>query len=214
MTRMKATPEEYAIHRRLLASDDPTASAELAEWLYELLVRETSARACAGVIGGAGSVDLALVEEAVGQALLDYITVPQRYDPEHASLQRYLVMAAYRDFQNMSAKEARRAAPQRYLSALAAEQEEHDLADDQQAIERIIERIDAENLWQKIQEHFPDPTERQIVVLLVERVRSPQPYAQLLGLAHLSADEQAEAVRRVKDRLARRLRRIGENFDE
>ncbi len=211
---MKATSEEYAMHQRLLANDDPIASAELAEWLYESLVRDTSARARAGAAGGAGAIDLVLVEEAVGQALLDYIEAPERFDPVRASLRGYLVMAAYRDFQNMSKKEARRAAPQRYLSALAAEREEFDLTDDQQDIDRIIEQIDAENLWQQIQEHFPDTAERQMVALLVDRVRSPQPYARLLGIEHLPTDEQAEAVKRAKDRMARRLRRIGETFNE
>ncbi|HLW00261.1 MAG TPA: hypothetical protein VKT82_16460 [Ktedonobacterales bacterium] len=211
---MKATPEEYAWHQRLLAYDDSTAPAEMAEWLYEALMRETYARVCATAVGGVSSVDTALVEEAVGQALLDYLEGPERYDPELASLQRYLVMAAHRDFQNMSQKEARQTRSQRYLTLLTPEQEEPDLIDEQQDIDRVIARIDAENLWLQVQAYFPDPIERQIVGLLVDRVRSSQPYVQLLGLTHLSADEQAEAVKRVKDRLARRLRRIGENLDE
>ncbi len=210
---MKATPEEYAFHQRLVAHDAPTASAELAAWLYQPLVRETYARACAGLAGNT-AVDRDLVEEAVGQALLDYIDAPERYDPELASLQRYLVMAAYRDFQNMNKKESRRTRSQRYLSVLAEEQGEQDVMDDQQELDHILERIHAEHLWQQIEEHFPDPIDRQIVALLVDRVRSPQPYAQLLGLTHLSAREQAEAVKRAKDRITRRLRRIGENLDE
>ncbi len=211
---MRATLEEFAFHQRLLAGNDPIVSAELAEWLYESLVRETYARACAGAAGGAVWIDPALVEEAVGEALLRYIEAPERYDPERAPLQRYLVMAAYRDFQNMSEKEARRAGPQRYLSLLVTEQEDQDIADEQQEIDHIIGRIDAERLWQIIEEHFPDPTEQQIVALIVDRVRSVQPYAQLLGLTHLSADEQAAEVRRAKDRIKRRLRRIGENLNE
>ena len=208
---MKATPEEYAFHQRLLANDDPTASAEVSEWLYPLLVRETYARAC-GV--GGPAVDRDMVEEAVGNVLLEYIDAPERYDPDRAPLQRYLVMAAYRDFQNLSAKEARRAGSQRYLSVLYTEQGDEDVMDDQQDIEQIIGRIHAESLWQMLDEHFPDPTERQLVELIVERVRSIQPYAQLLGLTHLSTDEQREEVKRVKDRLKKRLRRIGENLNE
>ncbi|HEU5199516.1 MAG TPA: hypothetical protein VFU32_07760 [Ktedonobacterales bacterium] len=207
---MKATPEEYAFHQRLLAADDPTVPAEVAEWLYPLLMRETYARAC----GGGGPVDRDMVKDAVANVLLEYIDAPERYDPDRGSLQRYLVMAAYRDFQNLSAKEARRAGLQRYLSLLSTEQEDEDIVDDQQDIEQLIGRIHAESLWQMLDEHFPDPTERQIVELIVDRVRSVQPYTQLLGLTHLSLGEQREEVKRVKDRLKKRLQRIGENLNE
>lgn len=208
---MKATPEEYAFHQRLLAADDPTASAEVSEWLYPLLVRETYARAC-GV--GGSAVDRDMVEEAVGNVLLEYINAPERYDPDRGPLQRYLVMAAYRDFQNLSAKEARRAGSQRYLSTLYTEQEGEDIVDDQQDIGQLIWRIHAEGLWQMLDEQFPDPTERQVVELIVERVRSVQLYARLLGLTHLSIEDQREEVKRVKDRLKKRLHRIGENLNE
>lgn len=211
---MKATPEEYAFHQRLLADDDPTAPDELAQWLYGLLVRETYARVCAEAAGGSASVDRDLVEEAVGNALLDYIEAPERYKPERASLQRYLVMAAYRDFQNSSVKEARRAGRQRYLSLLTAQGEEQDVVDEQQDIDQIMGSIHVEHLWQIIEERFPDPIEWQIVELMVDRVRSAQPYVELLGLAHLPADEQVKEVKRVKDRIAKRLRRIGENLNE
>lgn len=211
---MKATPEEYALHQRLLADDDPTASAEVSEWLYPLLVRETYARACANAAGSSAVVDRDLVEEAVGNVLLGYIDAPERYNPENASLQRYLVMAAYRDFQNLSAKEARHTRPQRYLSLLTLEREEEDVVDEQQDVEQIIGRIHAESLWRVIDEHFPNPTDRQIVELIVERVRAMRPYAQLLGIAHLPADQQAKEVKRAKDRITKRLRRIGENLNE
>ena len=209
---MKATPEEYALHQRLLADDDPIASAELSEWLYPLLVRETYARACGA--GGSAGVDRDLVEEAVGNVLLGYIDAPERYNPENASLQRYLVMAAYRDFQNLSAKEARHTRPQRYLSLLTLEREEEDVVDEQQDVEQIIGRIHAESLWQMLVEHFPDPIERQIVELIVERVRATQPYAQLLEITDLPTDQQAKEVNRAKDRMKKRLRRIGENLNE
>jgi RNA polymerase sigma-70 factor (ECF subfamily) len=211
---MKATPEEYAFHQRLLSDNDLTASAEFAEWLYPVLVRETYARACSNTAGGSGAVDWDLVEEAVGQALLDYIEAPERYDAEDAPLQRYLVMAAYRDFQNLRGKEARRTQPQRYLSLLNTEEECNVVVDEAQDVEQIIGRIHAEALWQVIEEHFPDPTERQIVELMVDRVRPVQPYAQLLGLTDLPADEQAKRVNRVKDRIKKRLRRIGGNLNE
>jgi RNA polymerase sigma-70 factor (ECF subfamily) len=179
-----------------------------------LLVRETYARACARTVDGAAGVDRDLVEEAVGNALLTYIEAPERYDPERASLQRYLVMAAYRDFQNLRDKEARHSSAARSLSLLAIEHGGEDVVDEQQEMEQIIGRMHAEYLWQIIEEHVTDPLERLLVRLIVDRVRSVQPYTQLLGITHLPPDEQAKEVKRVKDRLKKRLHRIGEHLNE
>src|SRR5207248_6874504 len=97
---MKATVEEYDFHQRMLARDDPIAFAALAEWLYNPLVHDVYKRA--GI-----NADPVLVEEAVGQALLDYHDTPERYDPDRGSLRSYLVMVAYRDSQNAHAREHR-----------------------------------------------------------------------------------------------------------
>src|SRR5579863_3368741 len=106
---MRATPQEYHYHQRLCARGDPTAFAELAEESYASLVQDVRRRA--------GSyADPMLVEEAVGQALLDYQDKPARYDPNRMNLHNYLIMAAYRDFQNAEAREQRVAKRQIFLS--------------------------------------------------------------------------------------------------
>src|SRR5437868_4633421 len=101
---MRATPQEMAFHTRVMSSEDPTAFAELCEWLYARLVAETKARAGA-------DADPIVVEEAVGQALLNYEQRPEQYNPEKMGLERYLIMAAHRDFQNAMDKELRRRGP-------------------------------------------------------------------------------------------------------
>ena len=62
---MKATIQEFDFHQRILARDDPIAFAALAEWLYNPLVQDVRKRA--GI-----DADPVLVEEAVGEALLNY----------------------------------------------------------------------------------------------------------------------------------------------
>src|SRR5260370_31951620 len=94
---MKATLEENDFHRRILARNDPIAFAALAEWLYHPLVQDVYKRA-------GTNADAVLVEEAVGQALLDYHDTPERYNPNRAGLRSYLVMATYPDFHNAHAK--------------------------------------------------------------------------------------------------------------
>lgn len=190
---MKATSQEYDFHQQILTRENPIAFAALAEWLYHPLVQDVYKRA--GI-----NADPILVEEAVGQALLDYHDTPERYDPYRASLRSYLVMAAYRDFQNAQAKERRVTEHQVSLSDPALQEP----VGSQEAIESHLQ---VEELWGLINETFPDPTERRIVTLIVNKVRSPEPYARVLGLNNLPPEEQLRQVRLVKYRITRRLRR-------
>jgi hypothetical protein len=73
--------------------------------------------------------------------------------------------------------------------------------------EEIESQIEVENLWHLIDEVFPDPIKRRIVTLILNKIRSPEPYAQLLQLDHLSEGERARQVRLVKYRITRKLRR-------
>ncbi len=203
---MKATPEEYALHQRMVAGDDPIAFAELAEWLYIDLVNQTMARAKASDT----TADAMLVEEAVGTALLAYNRKPTAYDPDKLPLRNYLIMAAYRDFQNARAKENRR--PERQLSSMEAE-----LAlacvYDAQDLSLVESNLEADQLWQAVEAAFSDPVEREIVRLIVEGVRSPEPYAQLLGITEEPVTTRVKHVQRVKDRIVKRLRRVGGTLD-
>ncbi len=80
--------------------------------------------------------------------------------------------------------------------------------------EMIDSQLQEEELWQRIDEVFPDPTERRIVKLILNKTRSPEPYAQVLGLCHLPYDERIREVRRVKYRITKRLRRgIAQQLD-
>ncbi len=89
---MKATPEEYDFHCRILARNDPIAFSMLADYTYGSLVQRVQRRA-------GKDADPVLVEEAVGMALLDYRDAPEHYDPKRMDLQSYLAMMAYHDFQ-------------------------------------------------------------------------------------------------------------------
>ena len=199
---MKATAEEYDFHQRILARDDPIAFAAFAELFYDSLLEDVRRHAGSGA-------DPALVEEAVGEALLDYHDSPERYAPKRAGLQSYLSMAAYRDFQNASAKERRVTGHQ--VSLFDPAFQEQDIVESQETIDSQLQE---EKLWQLIDQVFPDPTERRIVMLILNKTRSPEPYAQVLGLCDLPYDERIREVRRVKYRITKRLRRgIAQQLD-
>ncbi len=196
------------MHQRVLARD-PVAFSQLAEWLYASLVRDTGARAR----GRAGkAVDMMLVEESVGEALLDYNDAPERYDPEQAALHVYLVMAAYRDFQNALSKEYRHAQHQTALGGDA--HVEMDVPDGRSELDGLLNRISAEEWWSLVEGTFSDPADRQLVIMLANGVRSTESYARVLGITELSAGEQAREVKKAKDRVLKRLKRLGESHDE
>ncbi len=195
---MKATVQEYDFHQRILARDDPIAFAALAEWLYNPLVQDVRKRA--GI-----NADAVLVEEAVGEALLNYHDAPEKYDPSRISLRSYLIMAAYRDFQNAWIKENRQTKYQISLFDPAFQKSE--IAGSQETAEVIEHELRVEELWKLIDEIFPDSTERRIVTLILNKVRSLEPYAQALGLSDVSHDDQLRQIRLVKYRITRRLRR-------
>lgn len=192
---MKATPEEYDFHQRICARDDPIAFAELAEQLYHALLYAVSQRAGAGA-------DSTLIEEAVGQALLDYHDQPLHYDPHLKSLQGYLAMAAYRDFQNAQAKENRVRGHQ--ISLYDPDLQERDIAGDD---DPALNTFEADEIWRSIEEVFPDAVERQIVELIINREHAIEPYAAILRITHLPEDERRRQVQLVKYRITRRLRR-------
>jgi hypothetical protein len=145
---MKATDEEYDFHQRILARDDPIAFAAFAELFYDSLLEDVRRRAGSGA-------DPVLVEESVGEALLDYHDSPERYDPKRASLQSYLSMATYRDFQNASAKERRVTGHQ--VSLFDPAFQEQDIVESQETIDSQLQE---EKLWQLIDQVFPVGTSR------------------------------------------------------
>ena len=80
--------------------------------------------------------------------------------------------------------------------------------------ETVDSQMQEEELWQRIDEVFPDPIERRIVTLILNKTRSPEPYAQILGLCDLPYDERIREIRRVKYRITKRLRRrIAQQLD-
>jgi hypothetical protein len=162
---MKATSDEYAVHQRILARDDPVAFAAFAEKQYVPLFQDVCRR-----VGS--KADAMLIEEAVGQALLDYHDHPERYDPERAALHSYLCMAAFRDFQNAQAKEQRLQRHQLLLSDPTFPQWEIATASEQD-IDQVDGQAEAEEIWKLIDAMFPDPTERRIVLLIINNIPTP-----------------------------------------
>jgi hypothetical protein len=177
-----------------LAADTPTAQGALAELYFPLLMRFLARKF--------PRVEAHLREEAAGQAVLDFVRPPRRYDPTRARLGAYLRVAARNDLLNLLARErrARRGIP---LDSVAEPTDHRNtLRDDELGWNdpRLTAEIAA----------F-DTHERAAFDLMLEDVHDTAAFADRLNLGNLPAEEWASAVKRVKDRVKKRLVRAVED---
>jgi hypothetical protein len=193
---MKATSEELQFHQRILARNDPIAQEGLATWLYPLLVQDLRKRAY-------WETDLVLIEEAVGEAFLNYCIAPEKYDPSRLTLRAFLLMEAEHDLKNAQARERRRT--ERCTFFPFSSEPDPNLIDNHQDPDTHMRE---KELWNSIFTHFPNARDREIAVLILERVRSPEPYIELLCLNSLPRSQQIKEVKRHKDRIKWHLRKI------
>jgi RNA polymerase sigma-70 factor (ECF subfamily) len=181
---------------------DPTAAADLAAFTLQPLVRSLRAQF--------PRVDLHTIEEVAIDVILDLAEQPERFDPARSSLRTYLRMAAQGDLKNWLRSERRRGSHvlpmvDVDLSARAGKR----LVDgtpDPAAVLASQDIVSAETLA-LVRASFSD-VEWDVVLLMTEGERRTATYARILGLAEQSEIAQARAVKRVKDRLLKRLQRL------
>jgi RNA polymerase sigma-70 factor (ECF subfamily) len=189
------------LHNRLLAGE-LTASAEIADKYLDGIVHYLEQK-------HPNIPDPHLVETAAIDAVLNYLRRPQQYDPSKASLDHYLRLSARGDLQNLIDQRRRREnAPKAMqvveLDAPSSEytvEDERTLSVEEQALSL------ASPLWKRLFELVPDGRDMEIVLLMMENVRSTEDYAVVLGIEHLSPTDQAADVKRHKDRLKKWLQR-------
>lgn len=200
---MLSRDAERALHQRLLEHDAGAVSRCCT--LYIPLVHATLRRRCQAAFAH-------LLEEAVDTAVFDYVKNPERYDPERLPLESYLRMAAWRDFQTLAERELRQLRRQTPLAAveLSLVGENDEQRDDLLA---LPEGMTMARVWQALEQQVSDPIDRRILRLMViDEVRETAAYARVLGIEHWDIKRQRVEVKKVKDRLSKRLRRLGERL--
>ena len=201
---MKATEEEYSLHQRIGMRNDRTAFEELVNSVYNRLVND--------IIGSVGPrVDPHCVEEAVGQALLDYRERPDRYNPRQHTLYSYLHLIAYRDVLNIQRKELPPHGIHQVSLSDPAVVDELGAAEGPEDVESVQA---AKDLWSLIEPTFRDDRDKKLALLVINRARPFEIYARLLQIEHLPKAEQQKIVEREKNRITKHLRRLGESFHE
>lgn len=212
-----ATPFDRQIHRRLL-DGDLTASAELAEAYLEEIVRQVRIRT-AGRRRFSVVKDETVVQDAAVDAFLNYVDRPDQYNPAKKSLLDYLVMSARGDLVNALRKEERhilRLTPLEGVEHSPRDRKRIQEADAEQAppLTGGIDATTRDALWQRVLEVIPDERDRRLLSLRLDGVRNTEPYAAVLCLDGLPRTRQRAIVKQHKDRLDKRLERLGVKLRE
>jgi RNA polymerase sigma factor (sigma-70 family) len=193
--------EGLSLHLRL-CDQDPTASADICRsYLPPLL---------AWIAMGFPKADPDLRQSAVHRALISYVIQPHSFDPERGELGSYLRMAARGDMINLLRQERRHHAKR--ISWRVVEDADFEGnwtgkdEEPEQAAARQEEADQANTILRQVSAGLTEE-EKRVLDLMLAGERQTAAYALVLCVGDLSAQEQARAVKRVKDRIKKRLER-------
>lgn len=192
-------------HQRILGRD-ATAFAELCEQALPHLV--TFLRSQFPQVQGD------VLETVAIDCLLGYHARPAQYRAGGISLYAYLRMAARYDALNALDRAHRRERRLTGLEALDVPRRPPGQAaavSDEQALDDWLHQYTNRPLADivKTVEGELDEVEKKVLWLMLQGERSAQSYVDVLGLGGLGLAEQRSEVARVKERLVKKLRRLG-----
>ena len=186
-----------AIHDRIIR-DDPIAPAELAEQALPLL--QSHLQQCRLEVK-----DPDLIDNAAIDALMSYIKNPLSFKQDKRSLLGFLRMAAEGDLRNALSKESRRQKRERRDQSV----ELCVIAGKKESARGDLDADGMREVESKLNKLFPDPRDRQLAELVIEKERSTNLFSKVLGIQHLAKEEQRKDVKRHKDRIKKILKRKG-----
>jgi DNA-directed RNA polymerase specialized sigma24 family protein len=192
------------IHRRILHKD-ATAFAELCESVLPALVKFLRERF--------SEQEGCLCETTAIDCLLKYYETPKTYDPKQISLFAYLRMAARYDLMSAIDKESRLHQRLTSLEELAPghQTQPDENQDPQLALDDLLQRHtdwSFPEIIQALEKHL-DKVEKRCLWLMLDGVRDNTRYVEALDLARMDEAGQRAEVKRVKDRLLKKLQRFG-----
>ena len=195
MTKTRQKLEEF--HRRVIAGD-PVVSSELFIATHKALARVFYQRFRAPGLSWEDAADLAT------DAIVAYLGSPHRFDPGRASLFTYLVLVGNADALNFLRGRHRE---QKNLARLV----ELSGVEGNVTDERIYERIDAQRFFEcHIDKIAVTDMDRSVLYLMLQGEKETAKYAEALEITHLSPPEQRNKVKQYRDKISKRLERVGE----
>jgi DNA-directed RNA polymerase specialized sigma24 family protein len=188
-----------AIHQRLLHSD-PTAPSELAETVLDLL--QGHLRAAFPRVR-----DKEWINDAAEDALVSYLKKPSQFQPQrNKRLWGYLQMSAEGDLLNRLAKEKRRKKRERRDRSV----EVSILAGNEPIPVDVLSVTDTTgNMEKTLARLFPHALDRAVATLVIQKERSTDRFACIIGITDRPKSEQRKTVKQYKDRIKKVLQRRG-----
>jgi len=193
------------IHQRLL-SGDPTASLDAADLLLDPLVKRMRGK-------WAGQNYIEACHDAAVEVIVVYLEAPDRYDPRRSALLTWLTMQAHGDLVN-DYKSPQKKFERNWVveSALSRDDPDADTTvrlGDQTPWLDAVPSLDVSSVLAAVRDAFPEERDRRLIWLTcVDGVHSTDDAADILDLMGLPLEERTAAVKRHKDRVMRRLRRL------
>ena len=171
------------LHDRILAGD-PTAPAAVAQEYLCLAINLEE---------NFPYVDPHIVHACLEDVILGYLKSPDKFDPNKGTLGGYLRMAAYGDIQNEYQK----------LSRYAKKINENVELEGFEAEQKVTRT----QIRTKVMEILSDPTDLEVFERMADGKRDTGDFASLLGLNNLPPTDQRREVKKVKDRILKKLKR-------
>lgn len=192
-------PDRFLVlHRRLLAGDR-TASEELISFLLSPLTRQVARQF--------PTTDEQAIWDGVSAALLDYCARPQQFDESFGiPLDRFLGRAAWRNVANILRGEKRRKAREEQVG----QEDSAAVVELDPTVGNLLQKEETARLRHRQEQAMhvlQDQKDRQILALRLQGERRTERFAEVLGIGHLPAGEQRQAVKRAKDRIDKILQR-------
>lgn len=198
----KPNPDQLALVYQRLMAGNAAAREELAQLALEPLAKVLSA-------GWGRDQDADMAHDAAVDAIMDLIVSPCNYTPALSSLWSFLKMAGRRNLVNIRTSEKRRYARiarlQKNVALCPPARNTYEAG-----VDRLAEREVAEVFGRRVNGVVGSlsPTEVEVFNLMASGVRATLGHARVLGIIDAPPEDQALTVKRAKDRLRKRLRRL------
>lgn len=184
------------IHGRHLAGD-PTASADLFRTVHRAVGATIYRQHRSMGLSWDDALDLST------DAIVAYLSAPARYDPTRSSLATYLVMIARGDALNLvTSRTNKKKSHSRFVELTVVERNE--------GVDTDFSRLDAERI---VRDHgaeiVRDDGDEAVLRLFLSGEDSTEEYARALGASDLGEEEQRQLVKQRRDRIEKRLQRLG-----
>jgi hypothetical protein len=189
------------LHNRLI-SGDVIVSAEIAEYFMPLAVDRLSKRF-------KNIDDPHLIETAVIDAIMDYLTSPSQYDPCRGNLFGYLILKAKSDLLNYLGQKKIDHSLMDLAEIVELEDDSSvygiELTNEMDIETEIIEK--SSPLWERLSKLITDKTDQEMVLLIMNGVRDTDTFAEVIGIQKLPNKEKIRIVKQNKDRLKKVIQR-------